>query len=709
MNHIKPPAIQSLFRIVLMTFVFLVGIVFSTQAQSAYPSYIEAKKLYDDGHKEDAFATMNLAFDLMHNFSEDMSHEEAMNFFEFYANLSHEMNDYGKVDSVYWSGIKYGKTINSDSLSCNFILRRGNYWRILGKHSKAIDIFKTGLGLNCNANDYIHLRASIGREYIHVNFDSVPQYTLPFISLAEELKDTLNLMNLNNNMAGYYRLTNQKAKSFEYERNSLEYEQKYPVIYFESHLNVARILIELHHLSLAEEYVNAAELFIADRMEPKIQSQLNRVRAKLEFARKNYSKAMEYNQFCVDLARKKNFDYTLSSSLAAQAKYAKAANNHEVYEQCIEELEPLLKRTKSTTMQYNIISAVSKYYVNQQQTTKAKALMAKLDDGLEEIDWVGRIDYLQIMADIAQKERRFVESAELYREINVYRDSIERTNTVNQVILSEQEYDRNKKNEEISQLSLEANLAKANLKVSKIIIGVAALFLALLGFFLWYIATKNKKITRQKKQLDLALEDKNYLLREIHHRVKNNLQVISSLLNLQANYISDDLALEAITVSKNRVSSMALIHQNLYGEENMTSINSKEYFDELVENLFESYNIDDGKITMKKKIDSLEVDVDTMIPLGLIVNELISNALKHAFVEGEEGEILIQLMENEGALQLIIKDNGVGMSQDNFFNSKSFGNKMIQAFQQKLNAEIQINNESGTEIYITIKNYKLAA
>ncbi len=206
------------------------------------------------------------------------------------------------------------------------------------------------------------------------------------------------------------------------------------------------------------------------------------------------------------------------------------------------------------------------------------------------------------------------------------------------------------------------------------------------------------------------MEDKDILLREIHHRVKNNLHVVSSLLNLQSNYISDGAALGAINDGKNRVSSMAMIHQNLYQDSNLTSINSKEYFDNLIESLFESYNVNSEEITLQKKIQDLNIDVDTMIPLGLFVNELVSNALKHAYTGiKEKGMLTIELKEESGLLELSVFDNGIGMHEDQFFSSESFGNKMIKAFKNKLKANIRIQNYHGTSVSLQIQNYNLVA
>lgn len=225
-----------------------------------------------------------------------------------------------------------------------------------------------------------------------------------------------------------------------------------------------------------------------------------------------------------------------------------------------------------------------------------------------------------------------------------------------------------------------------------------------LGIYLLYRQkSKTNSILEQKnKQITGMLQEKDLLLREIHHRVKNNLQVVSSLLNLQSNYITDEIALEAINEGKNRVLSMALIHQNLYSDEHLTAIETKGYFNDLLDQLFESYNIDEQYITLEKDIDNFLIDVDTMIPLGLITNELISNALKHAFKDRAQGKICFSVKDFDGNISITIKDNGIGVEPSSFTASRSFGNKMIQAFVQKMKANLQVRNDNGTEIILSV-------
>jgi two-component sensor histidine kinase len=212
----------------------------------------------------------------------------------------------------------------------------------------------------------------------------------------------------------------------------------------------------------------------------------------------------------------------------------------------------------------------------------------------------------------------------------------------------------------------------------------------------------NSIISRQSADLEV-------LMKEIHHRVKNNLQVVSSLLDLQSHTITDTQASAAVKEGKNRVQSMALIHQNLYSEGNIKGIKVKEYIQNLVQTLCDSYNITNDKVKVSANIDDLNLDVDTMIPLGLVLNELVSNSFKYAFTEDKKGTLDILLEEKDDKLHLMVSDNGIGFPADmNIKSAKSFGLKMIRAFAQKLKASLDIYNNNGAVVEMQITKYKTA-
>jgi two-component sensor histidine kinase len=204
-----------------------------------------------------------------------------------------------------------------------------------------------------------------------------------------------------------------------------------------------------------------------------------------------------------------------------------------------------------------------------------------------------------------------------------------------------------------------------------------------------------------------ALTEKDVLLREIHHRVKNNLQLVSSLLTLQGQSIDDKMALKAINEGKSRVRSMALIHQDLYQNENITSVSAQTYLSKLCNELFQTYNIKEEQIRLKTAIQDVYIDVDTLIPLGLILNELVTNSLKYAFPDDRKGQIEILLKEDENQLIVQVKDDGVGYKPDQV-RSNSFGSVLIGSLIQQLDGQIETVIDNGTNITLKLNEYQIS-
>lgn len=271
-------------------------------------------------------------------------------------------------------------------------------------------------------------------------------------------------------------------------------------------------------------------------------------------------------------------------------------------------------------------------------------------------------------------------------------------------------FDTERKEKEIALLNAEREISDAQLQSTRrqMLLSITGLILfAILSAFIYRLWQRTKI---QNKIIEKSLDEKEILIREIHHRVKNNLQFISSLLGLQSEHVSDDTALGALQEGQDRVQSMALIHQNLYQEENLTGVEVKAYFVKLIRNLFDSYNIRKGSIDLKLDISPLNLDVDTVIPIGLIVNELISNSLKYAFSDVQKGIISVSLMEANNQLVLKVEDNGKGIS-NSALNAlgDSFGYRLIHVLKDQLHATLDINNEEGTQVTMLIKKYVLAA
>jgi PAS domain S-box-containing protein len=210
-------------------------------------------------------------------------------------------------------------------------------------------------------------------------------------------------------------------------------------------------------------------------------------------------------------------------------------------------------------------------------------------------------------------------------------------------------------------------------------------------------------------QIKTSLDEKEVLLREIHHRVKNNLQVISSLLSLQSHQIKGKKNLEMFKESQDRVRSMALIHEKLYQSQDLARINFKEYIQTLAAGLFHSYRASPDRISLKLGVEDISLGVDSAIPCGLIVNELVSNSLKHAFPDGKEGEIRVLLHPvNRSCVELVVSDNGVGLPEDlDVRRSKSLGLHLVTILaEDQLQGEVKLKRDKGTEFRIKLSGVK---
>jgi len=246
------------------------------------------------------------------------------------------------------------------------------------------------------------------------------------------------------------------------------------------------------------------------------------------------------------------------------------------------------------------------------------------------------------------------------------------------------------------------NERNITLFIALLLLGATATFI-----YLFRVNKESQRALEEKnKIISQALTDKDLLMKEVHHRVKNNLQVISSLLNLQKGYEKGSAASSAVMESRNRVHAMALIHQKLYVNDSVTTIDTEEYFEQLIGHLEDSYQSNEKSITVNSDISPMYMDVDQVILLGLIVNELITNAFKYAFVGRLEGEIDIRLklLENN-QVSIIVTDNGVGMQEKPLRGSGGLGMLLINDLGHKLGASISFEIIGGTSVSL---NFPLA-
>jgi two-component sensor histidine kinase len=222
-------------------------------------------------------------------------------------------------------------------------------------------------------------------------------------------------------------------------------------------------------------------------------------------------------------------------------------------------------------------------------------------------------------------------------------------------------------------------------------------------FFSSYIARLiSEPIKQYESKIKTSLQEKEILLREVHHRVKNNMNVTVSLLNLQSRYVKDKAALDIFKESQTRIKTMARVHEKLYKAEDFTNIDTNDYIRTLVNDLFKAYHVDTNEIYFSIDANNILLSIDSLIPCGLIINEIVSNSLKHAFGESHKGEINISLSADGPDRILVISDNGVGIPEEHEIdNSETLGLILVSSLVGQLRGKVEVDSTEGTTYTIT--------
>ncbi len=316
------------------------------------------------------------------------------------------------------------------------------------------------------------------------------------------------------------------------------------------------------------------------------------------------------------------------------------------------------------------------------------------------------VEFAPNLSEAYQLEGRYKEALVAYIQFTDYKDSVFSNQSKEKIAGLEAQRDRDIKDKQIQIEQLQL----ANKKIERVfyIAGLFALLLLIGIVFRNYIKQKksNSVLQAQNAVIDARDKEKGLLLRELHHRVKNNLQIVSSLLNAQSLQLKDESAAQAIKEGKNRVEAMSFIHQRLYQRDNVTTINMKDYIQNLVNYISGSYGFDKSKLDLNIDVEDLELDADIAIPLGLIMNELISNSFKHAFKNIDKARLELALNKtDDNNLNIKISDNGSGIKENfDLETTKSFGMKMINLLIKQLRGKIidQSANHSSFIFYIPL-------
>jgi len=269
------------------------------------------------------------------------------------------------------------------------------------------------------------------------------------------------------------------------------------------------------------------------------------------------------------------------------------------------------------------------------------------------------------------------------------------------ISLIQTEYDMANKEDTIELQGI--TIKKQKITQTLTVVFASILFILLL---LIYIAYQN--IRKKRELLEKQNQEKEFLLKEIHHRVKNNLGIVTSLLDLQSEQTVDANVIEAIQATQNRVYSMSMIHQRLYQGKNLAAIEIDDYFINLGNHIIDSFGVE-SRISLDYDVENIELDIDTAIPLGLIVNELLTNALKYAFPNGKRGKLKIGFKKTSNQTFILeVTDNGIGQKKSDIYEGTGFGTQLIKLLVMQLDGKLEYQSKKGTSVHLEFKLDKAA-
>ncbi len=545
-----------------------------------------------------------------------------------------------------------------------------------------------------NTSEKVQGYADLAWEFITTQNDSALIYADKAFNLSKEKKYYLGQAIALETKGLYHEIVEgnyEKASTFYFEGISICEEHKLPYS-----ASIYHTLGVMFHTT--DSYENALKYYTIAydlakenddlELQKKCLINLGSVNSSLE----NFEKAKQYMLESLEIDVRKELDYStyanLGNLLAKQENYAEAMP----FIEKATEINP--DNPDSEINLYFLLHAKAKA----QDSTNMKGVLSRAEVALNKVGIRDKSLLLRSLADYYAFIGNYKKALE-YRDayVNVF-EEIKEKQRDETVFELEAKYETEKNQRELDK-------KEAAQKLLFWILGSFLVLFVLLVFFFLKNRRKNLLLSKQKTLLEATVDEKNALLKETHHRVKNSFQIVSSLLYLQSENIVDKEAKLAMKEAQNRVRSMVLIHQKLYSKEQLVGISTEEYFTDLTKDIFESHQFEENALKYSLNVEPLVLDIETITPLGLILNELITNVLKHAFNPvSEKSEMQIQFKKSGETLQLQVEDNGVGMPSE--IEETSFGIQLIKALAKKLKAKVDFSKGSLNGTLATIDIYR---
>jgi two-component system, sensor histidine kinase PdtaS len=655
-----------------------------------YTTLVEAYLTKERGQREVAKKMVNKAIEILKTGKNKLNlgnaYFEASDYYNY--NDSTQLEEKIRLVETALQAFKQTGNIERQAYSLKYL---GDLYQIKGDYAKALQ----QLNLSLHAYKSIHYTELQGvyvllggLNILNGNYKQALNYNLMALKCAEEAHDTsMQLCQINNVIGNTLTRLDEREKAVSYYMKALQIAEKYNN--------------------------NTTVLFLIDNIVVNY-IKLNKAAEALHFINSIPKKF---------LVPKEDHSYH-DIPIAYLLIYTQLKKYREAQAYCNQLLEAIKRPNVYQSSIYNSYQAVIKFYIESKQYTAAAAYIKKIDPlSLAIADpflIMGVID-LKFMYDTATGNFRSA-TYHLLRSKEIG-DSLFNETKSKQIKQLEVEYETEKKedslqlkNKDIVVLNQQYQLQQSNLQKAKLVrdvtIGGILLLLVIVGLLFWQYRQKkqtNMVISSKNEILEHLLTEKEWLLKEVHHRVKNNLQIIISLLNTQSNYLESETAIKAIRESQERMNAISLIHQKLYKSDDTALINIKEYVCELVENIRNGFTGSSG-IVFDLDISDTQMDVAQAVPLGLILNEAVSNIFKYAFPGEVSGMVNISIShsKDDNSFRVAISDNGKGLPQDYDITKKaSFGIRLMQGLSRQMGGSFKIENKNGVKITIVFNESRL--
>jgi two-component sensor histidine kinase/Tfp pilus assembly protein PilF len=604
------------------------------------------------------------------------------------------------------ANIKIGTAKVNDKIGRIF-WRLGKFDSAYGYHFEALKIYEE-LG-DKPARNYVLIE--IGQDYLNdTRFGEAGKYLLKALKRSEESGDKRNMARAHNILTALYEnqgnYVEASKSAFADLRINEEIGDKKGIAYATT--SVATIFQTLGNNAEALKYFRQSLLLGIEAQDQLLQTYVYRSVGDISLSVGNFAEAKKNYEDGLRVADKME-----NSWIVLPVLYRGIGNVYRYEGNYPEALRFFLitaKELRSISSNHALASLyseigtvytrLSNYSLARKYFDSSIALCKKLDTKLPLGDYYNGVQLL----DSATGDWKG--AYEHYKQYAAIKDSMFNKETLRKMVMSQMQYE-NEKQQTILKAEQEKKdvAAREEVKRQRNIRNSSFAILAVVLIFSIVAYRQRNKIAKEKNRSDQLLQDKELLLREIHHRVKNNLEIVSSLLALQGARIEDPNTKEAMQDSQNRVHSIGIVHQKLYQGENPGTIEMKDYFLNLSESILDSFGAG-GRVNIEFAIEKLNVDIDTAVPLGLIVNELLTNTLKYAFPDNQQGSVCIKLAQTRDVLHLEVSDNGVGKS--GLTQGTGFGGQLISLLTRQLNGSMKEEIKNGSHFRFDFKLEKSA-